>query len=86
MKRDDIILGIRQNTAKLRDMALKHMARKDEDRNKVETYAACIFADLEDLAWLRMQEEEHRKMAEKVAELCRKYSYDEVSRRLGGEG
>lgn len=85
MTRDEIILNIRQNTAKLRDMVLKRMTRKDTERNEAETAAACIFADLEDLAWLRGQEEAQRETAEKVAKLCKEYGYDEVLRRLGRE-
>ena len=48
MTREEVICGIRQNIAKLRDLALDKKSSVDD----INTTTVCIFAGMEDLAQL----------------------------------
>ena len=51
MNREEIIQGIRQDIARLDELALEH-ARNQREKDEIRTTTACIYAGLSDLAWL----------------------------------
>lgn len=65
MTREEVIRGIRQDVAKLRDLAIEK-AENNFESNRINTIAVCIYGGLEDLAVLdrRLSESINEKMEE----------------------
>ena len=67
MDRDSLLRDLRQNIAKLKELALKR-ARLNEEENEIMTAAAKIYASLEDMALLRSREYGRKQRRREILE------------------
>lgn len=67
MDRDSLLRDLRQNIAKLKELALKR-AKLHEEENEIMTAAARIYASLEDMALLRSREDGRKQRRREILE------------------